>query len=104
MRKYETLNGEVVYRKASAGMMTNGDKANVINMILLAKKYEDLQSYFGLTELISMAIGGLLAAVLAIGGMTNVPSIAFAVFQIAWCGVLHFISAVSFRFAKPKKR
>ena len=104
MRKYETLNGDVVYRKASAGMMTNGDKANVINMLLLAKKYEDLQSYFGLTELISMVIGGLLAAVLAIGGMTNVPSIAFAVFQIAWCGVLHFISAVSFHFAKPRKR
>ena len=104
MKKYDVLNGEVVYRKASAGMMTNGDKANVVNMLLLAKKYEDLQSYFGLTELISMVIGGLLAAVLAIGGMTNVPSIAFAVFQIAWCAVLHFISAVSFRFAKPRKR
>ena len=104
MRKYDTLNGEVVYRKASAGMMTNGDKANVVNMLLLAKKYEDLQSYFGLTELIAMVIGGLLAAVLAIGGMSVVPSIAFAVFQIAWCAVLHFISAVSFRFAKPRKR
>jgi hypothetical protein len=104
MKKNDTLSAEVIYRKASAGMMTNGDKSNVINMILLAKRYENLQSYFALTEMISMIVGCLLAAVLAIGGMSILPSIALAIFQIAWCAILHLISSVSFRFLKPKKQ
>ncbi len=104
MKKYDTLNGEVIYRKASVGMMTGGDKSNVVNMILLAKKYENLQSRFGLAELIAMASGGLFAAVLAILGIANIPSVALAAFQIAWCGVLHFMSAISFRLSKSKKR
>ena len=104
MKKNDTLSADIIYRKAGAGMMTNGDKSNVINMILLAKKYVDLQSYFALTEMISMIVGCVLAATLSLLRMSVLPSIALAVFQIAWCAILWFISSVSFRFLKPKKK
>ena len=88
---------DVVYRAISAGMVTHGDKNNAINMILMSKRYARLQSRLAVTELIAMAVGGGLAIVLSLGGMALVPSFALALWQAAWCGVLHFISAKTFR-------
>lgn len=88
---------DIVYRKISAGMVTTGDKNNAINMILLSKRYARLQSRLAVTELLSMTVGGVLAVVLSIGGMSLVPSFALAAWQAAWCGVLHFISIKTFR-------
>lgn len=88
---------DIVYRKISAGMVTHGDKNNAINMILLSKRYARLQSRLSVTELLAMAVGGVLAIVLSLGGMSLVPSFALALWQAAWCGVLHFISVKTFK-------
>ncbi len=88
---------DIVYRKISSGMVTHGDKSNAINMILLSKRYARFQSRLALTELIAMAVGGVLAIVLSLGGMSLVPSFALALWQAAWCGMLHFISVKTFK-------
>lgn len=88
---------DIVYRKISAGMVTVGDKNNAINMILLSKRYVRLQSRLAVTELLAMAVGGVMAVVLSVGGMSLVPSFVLAAWQVAWCGVLHFISSKTFR-------
>lgn len=87
---------DIVYRKISSGMVTHGNKSNAINMILLCKRYARLQSRLAVTELLAVAVGGGLAIVLSLGGMSLVPSFALALWQAAWCGVLHFISAKTF--------
>ncbi len=87
----------VVYKSVSAGMVVTGDKNNAINAILLSKKYAALQSRFAITQFISMTVGGVLAAVLAIGGMSLVPSFALAAWQAVWCGALHVISKRSLK-------
>ena len=88
---------DIVYRQISSGMVTHGDKNNAINMVLLSKRYARLQSRLAFTELIATAVGGALAIVLSLGGMSLVPSFALALWQAAWCGVLHFISVKTFR-------
>ena len=85
-------------------MVTHGDKSNVINMILLSKRYANLQSRLSITELLSMIVGGSLAVVLALGGMSTVPSIALAAWQAAWCAALHIISRKNFRKPNKQKR
>ncbi len=90
------LDEAVTYSKITAGLVTLKDKENAVNMLLMAKRYVHLQSRLAVTELIAMAVGGTLAAVLSIGAMTAVPTLIFAAWQAAWCGVLHFVSAKSF--------
>lgn len=87
-----TDNDNKVYNKVSAGLVTTGDKINVINMLLLSKKYVRFQSRMAITELSSMAVGATLGIVLALTGMTVVPSIFLAAWQIAWCAALFFMS------------
>ena len=104
LKKYslgETDNA--LYKSVSAGMITYGDKNNAINMILLAKRYARFHTRLATTELLAMAAGGALAVVLSLGGMTLVPSVALAVWQTLWCGVLHFISRKTFRILNDTK-
>jgi cation transport ATPase len=85
-----------LYRSVSAGLVTNGDKNNAVNAIIITKKYSRFQSRLGVTSLIATAVGGVLAIVLSLGSMMTVPTFAFAIWQAAWCGVLHFVSARTF--------
>jgi len=104
MRRFlPTTHDSVIYREVSAGMVTFGEKSNAINMIILAKRYSKLTSRLAITELIAMAVGGVLGILLSLGGMLLVPSAALAVWQAAWCGVLHIVSRREFRCAKKKK-
>lgn len=81
-----------VYARVSAGMVTTSDKMSVINLLLLAKRYVRLQSRLEITELTSMAVGSVLGIVLALTGMTVVPSLILGFWQIAWCAALHLMS------------
>lgn len=104
LKKYSLEESDnVLYRSVSGGMVTCGDKNNAINMILLAKRYAKFQTRLATTELLAMTVGGALAVVLSLGGMSLVPSVALAVWQIAWCGVLHFISRKTFRILNDTK-
>lgn len=104
MRRFvPTVNGSAVYKEVSSGMVTFGEKSNAINMIILAKRYAKLSSRLSITELIAMAVGGVLGILLSVGGMLLVPSVALAVWQAAWCGIVHIVSAKEFRCSKKKK-
>lgn len=81
-----------VYRSVRVGIATLGDKSNLINMILLSKKYVRFQRRMALFELMSMAVGAILGAVLSLSGMMAVPSAVLAVWQLAWCLALVFMS------------
>ena len=104
MRRYvQATHTSVVYREVSAGTVTFGEKSNAINTVILAKKYARLESRLAITELIAMTVGGVLGILLSLGGMLLVPSVALAIWQSAWCGVLHVVSVREFRFSKKKK-
>ena len=90
----------VIYNSVGAGLVTVGDKNNAINSILVAKKYIGLKSRLGMSELISMAVGGVMAAVLSLGGMTLVPTVVLAAWQAGWCIALSVIAKRSFRSGK----
>ncbi len=91
-----------LYNQVSIGAVTLGDKANAINTILIAKKYEGLESRLIVSERIALAVGGALAFVLSLGGMFVVPPLALAIWQAGWCGALHIISRRSFPLGKDK--
>ena len=104
IRRSDVRSGEVIYRRASAGIVTHGDKSNAINMILLSKKYEILQSRLSIAELVAMTAGAVLAAVLSITGATAIPALVFAGVQAVLCGALYLSSIICFRFSKRKKQ
>ena len=79
---------EKVYNKVSAGLVTTGDKSNVINMLLLSKKYVRFQNRMTITEFSAAAVGSALAVIFALTGMTVIPAIVLSLWQIVWCAAL----------------
>jgi len=90
-----SVSDDVKYKSVSCSLVSTGDRTNVINSILIAKKFASLENRLQVFELISTAVGGVLAAVLSIGGMALVPSVALAAWHVIWCGALYFISKKS---------
>ena len=88
---------DVKYQSVSSSLVSLGNRSNIINSILISKKFASLENRFRVSELIAMAVGGVLAAVLSIGGMTLVPSVALAAWHVIWCAVFYFISKKSLR-------
>ena len=98
VRKYVPRPDEdKTYRRIDSGMVTHGDKASAVNMVLLAKKYATFQSSLAATELISMIVGAALAVVLAIGDMIVLPATMLSLWQVVWCVVLALRSRLFFR-------
>jgi hypothetical protein len=96
MKKYDSsASDDVKYKSVSCSLVSDGNRSNIINSILIAKKFASLESRFRVFELIAMAVGGVLAAVLSIGGMTLVPSVALALWHVIWCAAFYFISKKS---------
>ena len=105
LKKQTLPDGEdKLYHRVSAGIVTMGDKLDVISMLLLCKKYVRLQQRLSIVELSAMAVGATLAVVLALSGMTVVPSFILAVWQLAWCGVLFFMSHRTLKASKDKNK
>lgn len=96
---------EKVYPALEAGLATLGDKTDVVNMLLLSKRYSALQSGIALTELAASLVGEVLAALIVICNMTSaLPSALIAIWQVAWCVALFVISRRSFKFRRRKKK
>ena len=95
-RTAERSQEQKVYRRISSGAVTVGDSASAVNMVLLAKKYASFQASLSLTELVSMIVGATLAVVLAVSGMLHVPTLIFALWQVAWCVALGVTSFRNF--------
>ena len=105
LKKQTLPDGEdKLYHRVSAGIVTTGDKIDVISMLLLCKKYVRLQQRLSIVELSAMAVGATLAVVLAMSGMMVVPSFVLAVWQLAWCGVMIFMSHRTLKSSKDKNK
>ncbi len=105
LKKQTLPDGEdKLYHRVSAGIVTTGDKIDVISMLLLCKKYVRLQQRLSIVELSAMAVGATLAVVLALSGMMVVPSFALAAWQLAWCGVMIFMSQRTLKSSKDKNK
>ena len=105
LKKQTLPDGEdKLYHRVSAGIVTVGDKIDVISMLLLCKKYVRFQQRLSIVELSAMAVGATLAVVLALSGMMVVPSCVLALWQLAWCGVMFFMSYRTLRSSKDKNK
>ena len=104
MKKYvPRISEEKTYRHIDSGIVTHGNKDNAINMVLLAKKYAVFQNSLSATELISMVVGAVLAAVLAFGDMFILPATLLALWQVVWCAVLYVRSKLTFQRRKERE-
>ncbi len=94
MKKYHPLSdeGEKIYRRVSAELVTYGDKINAINTVLLTKKYKKFAQQLSGTELYATIFGSALAAILTFVGATSVPVVVFGIWQIALCVALRLTS------------
>ena len=105
MKKYHPLSeeGEKLYRRVSAELVTYGDNINAINTVLLTKKYKKFAQQLSGTELYSSVFGAALAAILSFFGVSLVPACIFAIWQIALCVALRLASKRAFPRASADK-
>ena len=89
--------------RVSAGMVSNGDKGNLVNLVLLARRYVKFNARIKVTERSAMIVGLSLGALISLGGMLLLPSLFLSVWQIAWCGVLYGLTRSYFKLPKKKK-
>ncbi len=104
MKKYEPASlDNQVYRHISSGVVTHGDKMNLVNLVLLAKKYMTLQSSIATIELIAMIVGAVIAVLFSINGAFNIPATFLALWQVMWCLILYIKSRRAFGHKKTKE-
>ena len=89
--------------KLSAGMVSNGDKGNLVNLILLSRRYVKFNTRMKVSEKSAMIVGLALGALISVSGMLLLPSLLLSVWQIAWCVALYALTGASFKLPKNKK-
>lgn len=95
--------GENVYRRVSAGIVTLGTKLDAVNLVLLSKKYTKYHATIASTELVAMLLGAGLSAAFAVTGTLTIPVVVLAAIQLAWCVYLYLRTAHTFGDKKKKK-
>ena len=104
MKKTSAASGDSkIYRRASAGIVTDGDKNNAINMILLVKKSLKLRSRIATLELTVMSVSAALAVLLSLFGMSAISSLITGGWQLVWCAALYLMSRSTYSIRKNKK-
>ena len=104
MKKSVPLSKEQkIYRRASAGVVTLGDKSNAINMVLLAKRYTSFQENMSMTSLIAMAVGAVLAVIISLDFGAAIPAFVFGLWHLIWGGVLYVLSRRAFNIRNKEK-
>ncbi len=73
---------EKVYPRLSAKIVTAGDKVNAIKLVLIAGKYKRFSEKIKKAEIIAMASGTALAAILAAFGFVGIPTLALGAVQL----------------------
>jgi hypothetical protein len=89
--------------KLSAGMVSNGDKSNLVNLVLLSRRYVKFNTRMKASERSAMIVGLVLGAMISVSGMLLLPSALLSVWQVAWCVALYALSGGSFKLPKNKK-
>ena len=85
-----------LYQRISLGMVSVGDKTNIINALLLTKKYASLSAKLAMAELPAMIGGALIGLFLAICVPAKISSLLLALWHAAWCAALFFIGKKTF--------
>ncbi len=97
MKKYTLKTSELkTYRNISSGTVTHGDKTNLVNMVLLAKKYTAFHCSAVTAELAVMIAGAVLGAVLSLGGFLSTVTPVLALWQLLWIAVLIVRTRITF--------
>ncbi len=87
--------------KVSAGMVIEGEKESLVNLVLLAKRYTRFHATVKITEKSSMVAALAIGALLALGGMISPATLPIlGIWQIGWCVALYILSKKSFKSLK----
>ncbi len=100
LKKYTTPARDTSQPKVSAGMVSNGDKASLINLITLSKRYVKFAGFIKLFERAALAAGALIAVIIALLDKTNIPSLPILIWQMA-CSAALMASSLKF-FGVPR--
>lgn len=84
-------NDSRLYQRISLGMVSVGDKTNIINTLLLSKKYASLLSKLAIAELPAMIGGAMMGIFLAICGPAKISSLLLSLWHIVWCAAVILI-------------
>ena len=104
MKKMTSDGGEApVYRRASSGIVTVGDKNNAINMLLLSKKSLKLRTRMQALEMALMSVSAGMAALLTLTRMSLISSLVFGGWQLLWCLAVYVMSRSTYNVRKIKK-
>ncbi len=90
------------YRRASAGVVTYGDKINAINTILLARKYRGFSDSTAIAELYTVSIAAALGALISVLGIA-LPSVVYGALQALLCVALRLVSRKVFAEQKDSE-
>ena len=92
--------GDQLYRRVSAGIVTYGDKINAINVMLLTKKYKKFAERLRSSGIYATVGGIAIATVASFLGIAEIPVFALGVWQLLWCLVLHISGQKTFSVGK----
>jgi hypothetical protein len=101
MKRYDTIGENVVLPRINCPVVTSADKADVLECILRAKRYTQLQSTVSAIEIAASAAGAALAVAVTVCKMTfALPILLVAVWHIGWSVVLAIMSMKNFNTRK----
>ncbi len=104
MKKDEARSGiDKTYPRLGASIVTVGNKTDAFNMVLLAKKYNRLQTHLSYVELAAMLGGAAVSVLLSLFGGFGIPAMVLAAWQVAWCVYMYVKSRISFKRRKTEK-
>ena len=105
LKKQNLPSSEVrLYSRISLGMVSIGDKTNIINTILLAKKYTAFQTKLALSELPVMIGGAMLGLLVSLCAKPPISSLILSVWYIGCSLAVIFIGKRAFGKKKEKNK
>ena len=97
LRRHNAYKEPKLYQRVKANMVTGGDKASVLELLFMARKYSRFQALMSIIELAAGVSGAALAVAIALCNMTFVlPPVMLAIWQIGWSVVLAVMSRKTF--------
>lgn len=91
-KRISPTDDSTVYRRINSGGVVLGDKMNAITSLLLAKRYAKMSEKISIAELVCAASGSLLGAVLSLCSLGALPTVIFALIEVACIGGLFWFT------------
>lgn len=105
LKKQNLPSSEVrLYSRISLGMASLGDKTNIINTILLAKKYTAFQTKLTLSELPVMIGGAMLGLLVSLCAKPPISSLILSAWYIGWSLAVILLGKKIFGKKKEKNK